>query len=36
MLDMDQKAWTVQNLEALKGHEGHHISVKAQMSSVRP
>ena len=27
--DKDQKAWTVQNPEALKGHEGHHVSVKA-------
>jgi hypothetical protein len=29
--DKDQKAWTVQNPEALKGHEGHHVSVKAQV-----
>ena len=27
----DQKAWTVQNPEALKGHEGHHVSVKAHV-----
>ena len=29
--DKDQKAWTVQNPEALKGHEGHHVSVKAHV-----
>ena len=29
--DRDQKAWTVQNPEALKGHEGHHVSVKARV-----
>jgi hypothetical protein len=29
--DKDQKAWTIQNPEALKGHEGHHISVKAHV-----
>ena len=29
--DKDQKAWTVQNPEALKGHEGHHVSIKARV-----
>jgi len=29
--DKDQKAWTVRNPEALKGHEGHHVSVKAHV-----
>ena len=29
--DKDQKAWTVRNPEALKGHEGHHVSVKARV-----
>ena len=29
--DKDQKAWTVQNPEALKGHEGHHVSVRAHV-----
>ena len=29
--DKDQKAWTVQNPEAFKGHEGHHVSVKAHV-----
>jgi hypothetical protein len=29
--DKDQKAWTIQNPEALKGHEGHHVSVKAHV-----
>ena len=27
--DADQKVWTVNNQEALKGHAGHHIQVKA-------
>src|SRR5579872_5802345 len=26
--DKDQKSWTVQNPEALKGHEGHHVRVR--------
>ena len=29
--DKDQKSWTVQNPEALKGHEGHHVSVRAHV-----
>ena len=28
--DKDQKSWTVQNPEALKGHEGHHVRVRAR------
>ena len=27
--DADQKVWTVNNQDALKGHEGHHVQVKA-------
>lgn len=27
--DADQKVWTVNNQDALKGHAGHHIQVKA-------
>ena len=29
--DDDQKAWTVENPEALKGHEGHHVQVNAHV-----
>jgi hypothetical protein len=31
--DKDQKAWVVDNPEALKGHEGHHVQVKAQVDA---
>ena len=27
--DADQKVWTVNNQDALKGHAGHHVQVKA-------
>jgi hypothetical protein len=29
--DKDSKTWDVVNPEALKGHEGHHVSVKAHV-----
>ena len=29
--DKDQKAWDVINPEALKGHEGHHVELKAHV-----
>lgn len=29
--DADQKSWDVMNPEALKGHEGHHVKVKAHV-----
>src|SRR6266581_9076427 len=29
--DKDQKSWAVENPEALKGHEGHHVQVKAHV-----
>ncbi len=29
--DKDQKSWSVENPEALKGHEGHHVQVKAHV-----
>ncbi len=29
--DKDSKSWTVTNPEALKGHEGHHVVVKAHV-----
>jgi hypothetical protein len=29
--DKDKKSWEVANPEALKGHEGHHVEVSAQV-----
>src|SRR5258708_12798684 len=29
--DKDQKSWTVENPKALKGHEGHHVQMKAHV-----
>ena len=29
--DKDQKSWTVANPKALKGHEGHHVQMKAHV-----
>ncbi len=29
--DKDQKSWSVENPEALKGREGHHVQVKAHV-----
>src|SRR5258708_30206250 len=31
--DKDQKSWAVENAEALKGHEGHHVQVKAHVDA---
>src|SRR5438552_8740211 len=31
--DTDQKAWTVDNPETLKRHEGHQVQVKAQVNA---
>ena len=31
--DTDQTAWTVDNPETLKGHEGHHVQVKAHVNT---
>jgi len=28
--DKDGKAWTISNPDAVKGHEGHHVTLKAQ------
>ncbi len=33
--DKDQKSWAVDNPEALKGHEGHHVSVKAHVDAAK-
>ena len=29
--DKDQKSWDVMNPETLKGHEGHHVELKAHV-----
>jgi hypothetical protein len=28
--DKDSKTWTISNPDAVKGHEGHHVTLKAQ------
>ncbi|MFZ0902255.1 MAG: hypothetical protein WB616_24255 [Candidatus Sulfotelmatobacter sp.] len=33
--DKDNKTWTVSNPEALKGHEGHHVTVKAHLDAAK-
>ena len=30
--DKDGKSWTISNPEAVKGHEGHHVTLKAHVS----
>ncbi|MGC2695920.1 MAG: hypothetical protein WA738_09025 [Candidatus Angelobacter sp.] len=30
--DKDKQAWTVSNTDAVKGHEGHHVKVKAKLN----
>ena len=31
--DKDNKSWTIDNPEAVKGHQGHHVSVNANEDS---
>jgi len=31
--DSDKKVWNVDNPDALKGHEGHHVAVKAHVNA---
>jgi hypothetical protein len=33
--DKDKKSWTVANPEALKGHEGHEVTLKANVDSAK-
>ena len=33
--DKDQKSWAVENPEVLKGHEGHHVRVKAHVDTAK-
>jgi len=30
--DKDGKSWTISNPDAVKGHEGHHVTLKAHVS----
>lgn len=30
--DKDKQAWNISNMDAVKGHEGHHVKVKAQLN----
>ena len=29
--DKDSKSWTISNPEAVKGHEGHHVTLSAHV-----
>jgi hypothetical protein len=31
--DTDSKSWTIDNPEAVKGHEGHHVTLTAQCNA---
>lgn len=31
--DKDSKSWTISNPDAVKGHEGHHVTLKAHVSA---
>ena len=31
--DKDGKSWTITNPDAVKGHEGHHVTLKAHVSA---
>lgn len=33
--DKDKKSWTVSNPDALKGHEGHHVSVSGHADAAK-
>jgi len=33
--DKDGKSWTISNPDAVKGHEGHHVTLKAHVSTDR-
>ena len=34
-VDKDNKSWTVTNSEALKGHEGHEVTLKAHVDAAK-
>jgi hypothetical protein len=31
--DSDSKSWTISNPDAVKGHEGHHVTLKAHINA---
>src|SRR6201984_3525077 len=31
--DKDGKSWTISNPDAVKGHEGHHVTLKANVAA---
>jgi opacity protein-like surface antigen len=31
--DKDGKSWTISNPDAVKGHEGHHVTLQAQVNT---
>jgi hypothetical protein len=31
--DKDSKSWTISNPDAVKGHEGHHVTLKAHLDT---
>jgi hypothetical protein len=31
--DQDGKSWTIANPDTVKGHEGHHVTLKAQVDT---
>jgi len=31
--DQDGKSWTINNADAVKGHEGHHVTLKAHVDA---
>jgi hypothetical protein len=31
--DKDSKSWTISNQDAVKGHEGHHVTLQAQVDA---
>jgi pentapeptide MXKDX repeat protein len=35
MSDKDNKNWMISNPEAVKGHEGHHVTVKAHVDAAK-
>ena len=35
MSDVDNKNWMISNPEAVKGHEGHHVTVKAGANAAK-
>jgi len=30
--DKDKQSWNISNMDAVKGHEGHHVKVKAKLN----